>query len=57
MNVVKFNYTLLEVKTRKYISLVFSKNYPEATGLHILPGVGSENIVENIFSGNIVSLK
>ena len=47
----------MEVKTRKYSSLVFSKNYPEATGLHILPGVGSENIVENIFSGNIVSLK
>ena len=57
MSVVTFSYALLEVKSRKYSSLVMPKNYPETTYVHILPGVGGENIFENIFkkffSGNI----
>ena len=41
MSVVKFSYALLEVRARKYSSLVLHENYPETTYVHILLGVGS----------------
>ena len=49
--VVTLRYALLEVKKRKYSSLVNPENYRETTYVHkhILLGVG----IENIFSGNV----
>ena len=41
LSVVTFSYALLEVKARKYSSLVLPENYQETTYVHILPGVGS----------------
>ena len=52
--VVTFSYALLEGKTGKYSDLVVPKNYKEETmHVHILPGVGSDNIFENISNENI----
>ena len=51
--VVPFSYALMEVKTGKYNSLFVPENYPETTYVHILLGLGSENILENISSENI----
>ena len=51
--VVPFSYALLEVKTEKCNSLVVPANYLETTYVHILTGVGSENIFRNISSENI----
>ena len=43
------------MKTRKYSSLVIPENYPETTDVHILPGVGRENILsKNIFFEKII---
>ena len=43
------------MKRGKYSSLVIPENYPETTDVHILPGVGSENILsKNIFFEKII---
>ena len=59
---VTFSYTLLEVKVRKYSSLVLPENFPETMYVHIenifsvnfFENTSSKYIFENIFGKNII---